>query len=135
MMQKRTIVLRWLLRALVAAPVIYFLLLIGKPNGIDGMYSSYKFFPHDICDVLEFRNGLVISRTCCGDSYHGDYTCKSDGEVVWNYQMIFSTNPPRFWYKEPVKITVHPHLFSLSVKLKDGKTLVLRRRLFKSVPL
>lgn len=135
MTPNRTIFFRWLLRALFAAPFIYCLLLIGKPNDIEGMYSSYKFFAHDICDVLEFRGGLVTSRTCCGDSYHGVYRCDSDDDLVWYYQMIFSTNPPRFWYKEPIKMPVHRHLLYLSVELADGKTLILRRRLFKNVPL
>ena len=135
MTPNKTIFFRWLLRALLAAPVIYCLLLIGNPNDVDGMYSSYKFSAHHICDVLEFRGGLVILRTCCGDSYYGEYWCGSDGNFVWYYQMIFSKNPPRLWYKEPIKIPVHRHLLYLSVEFDDGKTLILRRRLFKKVPL
>lgn len=112
----------------------YFILLVGNPNDLEGKVSSYTFEPHDKSDVLEFENGLVTIKTCCGNTYEGDYSWK-DGAWTWEHQSVLRRNPPQFRFKEPVIIKVEPHLFSITLKFEDGQILNLPRRVFTSIPL
>ncbi|MCX6855084.1 MAG: hypothetical protein NTV80_09280, partial [Verrucomicrobia bacterium] len=116
------------------AVVIYFALLVGNPYDLEGKFASYEFYPHSNSDVLEFQNGLVTMKTCCGNSYAGDYQIR-DGAWIWYHQGVRRRDPPQFLYKEPVKIHVEPHLFCLTLRFEDGQTMRLPRRVFKSIPL
>ena len=100
--------------------MIYFALLVGNPNNLAGKFASYKFFPHDWCDVLEFENGLVTMKTCCGNSYEGSYEIRNS-TWTWYYQSVIRENPPQFRFKEPVKIHVEPRFFSSRLDLKMAK--------------
>lgn len=128
---------RILLRGGLAGLIVvcgYSMLLVGNPNDLEGKFSSYELFAHDKNDVLEFENGLVTLKTCCGNSYYGDYMRQGDS-WIWSHQIVFRQNPPQFRFKEPVKIVVEPHLFSITIKFPHGETLELPRRVFKSVRL
>ena len=127
-------IIRWGLASALSAVVIYFALLVGNPNDLEGKFASRELFPHSICDVLEFQNGLVTLKTCCGNTYEGDYQTR-DGAWVWYHQSIMQTDPPQFRYESPVKIHVEPHLFSLTLRFEDGRTMRLPRRVFTSIPL
>lgn len=107
----------WGLVSILSAAVPYVALLVGNPNDLEGKFASYEFFPHSKSDVLEFQNGLVTMKTCCGNSYAGDYETR-DGEWVWHHQAVMRRYPPQFRYKEPVKIHVEPHLFSLTLRVR-----------------
>ena len=124
----------WGLVSTLSAIVTYFVLLVGNPNDLEGKFASYEFFPHSQNDVLEFQNGLVTMKTCCGNSYEGDYLIR-DGVWIWYHQAVMRRDPPQFRYKEAVKIHVEPHLFSLTLRFEDGQTLRLPRRVFTSIPL
>jgi len=127
-------IFRWVLISIVATVVIYLALLVGNPNDLEGKFSCYEFSGHSKGDVLEFENGLVTMKTCCGNSYNGDYQTRDDS-WTWYYQTVMRRNPPEFRYKEPVKIHVTPHLFSLTLRFEDGQTMRLPRRVFTSLPL
>jgi hypothetical protein len=126
-------IVRWSLLTIALMLLTYIILLVGNPNDLEGKVSSYEFFPHDRSDVLEFENGLVTMKTCCGNTYEGDYS-RRDDLWTWEHQSVLRRNPPQFGFKEPVKINVEPHLFSITLKFEDGKTLNLRRRVFTSFP-
>lgn len=127
-------VVRWGIVSILIAVVAYFALLVGNPNDLEGKFASYEFFPHSKNDVLEFQNGLVTMKTCCGNTYEGDYQTRDD-KWVWYHQAVMRRDPPQFRYKEPVKILVEPHLFSLTLRFEDGQTMRLPRRVFTSIPL
>lgn len=127
-------ILRWMILFIVLLHLVYIVLLVGNPNDLEGKFSSEKFFAHSMCDVLEFENGLVTLKTCCGNTYAGDYEFR-DGTWTWYHQSVFSRDPPRFRFEEPVRIHVEPHFFSLTLKFDDGRTLKLQRRVFTSIPL
>lgn len=114
---------------------MYFILLVGNPHDLEGKVSSYGFFAHDKCDVLEFENGMVTLKTCCGNEFYGDYTFRPDGTWIWYHQSFIRKNPPQLEFKEPRKIKVEPHLFSVTLRSEDGNTLKLPRRVFKRIPL
>jgi hypothetical protein len=126
--------IRWSILGSLVVVLCYVSLLVGNPNDLEGKVSSYELFPHDRRDVLEFENGLVTLKTCCGNSYYGDYMRKDDS-WVWEHQMVWRRNPPEFKFKKPVKIEVDPHLFSITIRFDDGRTLKLPRRVFKSIRL
>jgi hypothetical protein len=50
-----------------------------------GKFASYEFFPHDKADVLEYHDGKVMIRTCCGDSAQGTYAREPDGRWIWTF--------------------------------------------------
>jgi hypothetical protein len=127
-------IIRWSLLLGALLLLTYFVLLVGNPTDLEGKVSSYEFFTHDRSDVLEFQNGLVTMKTCCGNTYEGDYSWKYDS-WTWEHQAVLRRNPPQFRFKEPVIIKVEPHLFSITLRFKDGKTLNLPRRVFTSFPL
>lgn len=114
--------------------LIYLLLLVGNPHDLQGKFSSYKMFPHATCDVIEFDNGLVTLKTCCGNSYFGDYM-RRDNSWMWYHQSVRRRNPPEFKFKEPLEIQVEPHVFSITITFNDGKKLNLPRRVFTRIPL
>jgi len=126
--------MRWTTIGSLAVVLGYFTLLIGNPNELEGKVSSYKLFPHDRCDVLEFENGLVTFKTCCGNSYYGDYK-REDGTWIWEYQAVVRRNPPEFKFKEPRRIEVEPGLFSITLRSENGHRLKLPRRVFTKIPL
>jgi hypothetical protein len=124
-------ILTWISILIVA---IYLGILVGNPNDLEGKFAAYEFSGHSKGDVLEFEDGLVTMKTCCGNSYEGDYLHR-DGLWTWHHQAIMRKNPPEFRYKEPVKIHVKPHLFSITLTFEDGQTMRLPRRVFTSLPL
>lgn len=126
-------VIRWILLTGIVLPLAYCILLIGNPYKLEGKFSSYELFPHDKCDVIEFDNGMVTHKTCCGNSYYGYYMRKSDGPWIWYHQSVLEEDPPKFLFKKPVRIQVERHLFSLTLRFEDGKNTKLPRRLFTSI--
>jgi hypothetical protein len=84
---------RWSLLAIALMLLTYLILLIGNPNDLEGKVSSFEFSPHDKSDVLEFENGLVTMKTCCGNTYEGDYSWKDDS-WTWKHQAVLRRNPP-----------------------------------------
>lgn len=124
----------WGILGLLALIVCYLVLLVSNPSGLEGRVSSYELFPHSKSDVLEFENGLVTLKTCCGNSWEGDYMLKDD-VWVWEHQALFRRNPPELKFNEPVRIEVEPSFFSITLRFDDGQTLKLPRRVFTKIPL
>jgi hypothetical protein len=123
----------------VVCPAVYYLLLAGANEIPDGMYSSYEFYPHDNADVLEFKDGVVMSRTCCGDSNWGSYFKSEDGEWIWKYtgHVLVKGTTSLHPDPDPLYFTLHWDRFSLTIERKDGSSepLQMRRRLFQKVEL
>lgn len=128
------LVIRWGAVTLLVASFAYLILLIGNPKALDGKYSGYELSGHDQNDVIEFENGLVTLKTCCGNSYYGSYLPAGDA-WTWEHQEIRRPSPPGFRFKEPLKISVERKLFSATIRFQDGQTLNMRRRVFTGIPL
>ena len=139
MTPSRKAALRIALIAAVICPAAYFLVLAGSPGIPDGMYSSYEFYPHDKADVLEFRDGAVTSRTCCGDSDWGSYDQNENGVWVWKYNgpVLVKGTTSLHPDPKPLYFMLHRSRFSLAIEREDGSSapLPMRRRLFKRVRL
>jgi hypothetical protein len=127
-------ILRWAILSIISIIVVYLTVLVGNPNNLEGKFACYEFSGHSKSDILEFEDGLVTMKTCCGASYEGDYWIR-DGKWTWDHQAVMRRNPPEFRYKKPVKIDVEPHLFSITLKFEDGQTMRLPRRVFTRLPL
>jgi hypothetical protein len=50
-----------------------------------GKFASYEFVPHDPADVLEYHDGAVMWRSCCGDKSMGTYEREEDGRWIWTF--------------------------------------------------
>jgi hypothetical protein len=88
--------------------------------------------PHDLYDVLDFSNGFVTSRTCCGDQPKGTYSLSENGQWIW-------TNSIHHKDKDIVvdAYLMQPHAFSITfINTKDpSETYTLPRRFFIKFPL
>lgn len=124
---------------IVATSGAYFLVL-GSGEGIpDGMYSSYDFYPHDTADVLDFSGGVVMSRTCCGDSNWGSYDQNDNGVWVWRYSgpIVIEGTTILHPDPDPIYFILHRNRFSLTIERQDEPVtpLKMRRRLFQRIRL
>jgi hypothetical protein len=122
----------------VAGVVGYQMILSGDPTDPEGMYSSYEFFAHDEGDVLEFQNGTVTLRTCCGNDDYGTYRKEKDGTWIWTKQLTMTTISDRTPRKTaPLYFILHPAARSLTIERTDDPslTLTMGRRLFKKYKL
>ena len=127
-------ILLWSAAAIAVVAVGYAALLVGNPNELEGKYSGYGLSGHEMNDVIAFENGLVTLKTCCGNTYYGDYMPKDDG-WMWEHNSIWRRNPPQFRFPAPLKISVERKLFSATIRFEDGHTMSLRRRVFTRIPL
>jgi hypothetical protein len=104
---------------------------ILQRNEPSGYVSSYSIYSHDPYDVLDFSNGFVTMRTCCGDETHGSYTRSSAGQWIW-------TNSIRPKDKEVVLDTyvMEPHAFSITFvnSTNSAQIFTLPRRFFVKLP-
>jgi len=124
---------------IVVSTAVYYLILAGSLEKIDGSYASYEFFPHSKTDVLEFSAGVVMSRTCCGDSEWGTYYLNDNGVWEWEYtgpvmvKGTTSVNPDA----DPLYFILRWDRYSLTIERKEQSSapLRMRRRLFQSIPL
>lgn len=127
-MKSRTKCILWLtpLTLVVAYAVAY----IGIRSEPSGYVASYSLLPHDKFDVIEFANGLVTQRTCCGDMPMGTYSRAPDGNWIWHYPN---------GGKNPTTNDIVVRSGYLSMSFADTKDARLRftlwRRVFRWIPL
>ena len=55
---------KWVWRFPLAALLLYGVALVSFSSEPKGAVSSYAMFPHASADVIEFRKGVVMHRTC-----------------------------------------------------------------------
>ena len=144
---------RWLWQVPLALLILYCLALISFSSEPRGAVSSYAIFAHDPADVIEFKNGVVMHRTCCGDYPWGTYANRADGRWIWtliNKKRHTITSDGRrlpWWQIEPGshqvtestthEVELHPDLLSvrLSCDSEPRYNCKLRRRVFWRFPL
>jgi hypothetical protein len=144
MKRKLVITALVLLGAMVLTAIGYGVAALSLSAEPAGMFASYEFFPHDRLDVLEYRDGKVTSRTCCGDQSMGTYLREADGRWLWTYTEKRWVGTPR-WKADPVgkyeKVTrrfvLRPTPLLLHVENLDdpSESWDMRRRLFAKFPL
>jgi hypothetical protein len=144
--------LLWALSTLVTLALIYCLTLVSLNSEPEGSVSSNAIFEHHPFDIIEFNKGIVMHRTCCGDSQSGTYTKESDNRWIWTLieKRHFKVTPDGrrldWWViesntREEVettihKIEIHPGLFSIRLNCNSNPiyNATLRRRLFQNLP-
>jgi hypothetical protein len=143
----------WLFAGLVGLTIIYGMAIVSFSSEPKGAASSFVIFDHDQSDVVEFEKGIVIHRTCCGDSQWGTYARQPDGRWIWTivdskrYNVTTDGRRLDWWVIEKDAheeiatsahaVEIHPGLFSirLSCESTPKYNATLRRRLFVSFPL
>ena len=108
----------------------YAIALASFRSGPAGYFHSFPQFPHDRADVLDFSDGVVTLRTCCGDGSLGSFSQNAEGTWIWHCQ---ATDRPQ----GAIDYVIHPGVFSMRfINTKDAAdTYTLRRRVFRNWPL
>lgn len=139
--EMKKLIIRSLIALVVLAallPVVYTVVRAGDPNIPSGMYSSFEFFGHAEADVLEFENGRVMLRTCCGNEPFGSYHQEAGGSWIWVYQQESRPADRSKWrLSDPVRFIVTPERFAITIEAEDKTSPPLRmpRRVFEKIKL
>jgi len=118
--------------------ITYAIARAGDPNTPSGMYSSFEFFGHAHADVIEFENGKVMWRSCCGDESYGSYHQEPDGRWIWIYQKELQPADQSEWrLSDPIRFVIAPERFAITIEAEDKSIRPLRmpRRVFEKIPL
>ena len=84
-MKSRLKKIGWLLP--LALPIAYALALADFRSELRGMVEANSMQGHEIHDALEFKNGSVTIKTCCGDQNWGTYQKGDNGHWMWTYPL------------------------------------------------
>lgn len=130
-----------------AITAIYLSVLISFSSEPEGAVASFAIFKHSPSDVAEFKDGVVMHRTCCGDSPWGTYSQRADGRWIWektdttDFRVTTDGRRLPFWNLEPntreesetVKHEIELHPGYLTIRLscvsEPSYNCTLRRRL------
>ena len=117
-------------------PIVYTLARAGNPDDPGGMYASFEFFGHAQADIVEFENGEVMLRTCCGNESFGSFHQENDGRWIWIYQReLRPADRSRWGLSNPIRFVVIPERFAITIEAEDKSSPPLRmpRRVFEKI--
>lgn len=119
------------------AIVLGYGLLLSSPSREPlGLVDAFALSAHEGRDVLDFNNGHVLLRTCCGDESWGTYS-NDDGKWIWHYRVLirFKNGESKVVFSDEIEI--RPHVFTMEFTRSADPHMnrTLRRRLFQRVRL
>jgi hypothetical protein len=117
-------------------PIIYTVVRAGDPDVPGGMYASFEFFGHAQADVMEFKSGKVMLRTCCGNESFGSYHQENDDRWIWIFQRELRPADRSKWrLSDPIRFVVIPERFAITIEAEDKSSPPLRmpRRVFEKI--
>src|SRR5436190_14220331 len=79
----------------ILAALVYSVSLYISSAGPSGKFASYEFSRHHVADILEYHDGKVTLRTCCGDVPEGTYARETDGRWIWSFIVKVWVGGPR----------------------------------------